>query len=133
MLMRPIVIDTNIFLLPYQFRVDFLSELERVVEEPYYLVVSRQVLSELRHLQVKKPHSKDARAARLGMAFFEKANSEGKMQIVPSREKVDQWLISWATKNAAIVCTNDIRVKIAAKRKGLPVIGLRGKSNLAFV
>ena len=131
--MQYVVVDTNIFLLPFQFRLDILSEFERLFSGPFLIVVSTQAVSELKHLQTKQPQSKNAIAARLGYSFFEKATKQGKIKIVRSREPVDGWLIGWAEKNRAVVCTNDAAVRKKAKEKGLQVVSLRNKSSLAFV
>ena len=126
---RLVLLDTNMFFLPFKFRVDILSEIDRLVEEPYRLGVASQSAGELSHLLKKKGTGRGARAAAV---FLNQLVAEGRVAAIPSVGRVDDWLFRHARQNQSIVCTNDILLKLRLKRAKLKVIALRQQDHLAY-
>jgi rRNA-processing protein FCF1 len=125
--MRKVILDTNFLLLPYQFRLDVFSEIERALDEPKELLVPSVVLEELRRLAARRN-----RAAKLGLAMLEQKMKEGKVQAVKSSGKADDWIAGNAEKLDAVVCTNDIGLRKRLLRKAKMLV-LRNRSHLELV
>ncbi|MEM2963634.1 MAG: PIN domain-containing protein [Candidatus Anstonellales archaeon] len=128
--MQVIIFDTNFLLVSYQFRVDIFSEIGRIVECPYRIIVPSGVVGELMHLRRNK--GRVGRAANLAITMLHKLNDEGRIKIVESHGEVDKWIFDFAKKESAIVCTNDILLKRKLLGEGIRIIGLRERSYLAL-
>jgi rRNA-processing protein FCF1 len=126
---RAVIIDTNFFLVPYQFKIDIFTELEQLIEVNHYFVITSKILKELE--KIAGHVGKKGAAAKLALKVIE-ANSD-KIEIIKSNKPVDLWIAEYAEKTGAIVCTNDIKLKKRLKDNGIKVISLRGKTRLGFV
>lgn len=118
--------DTNFLLVPFQFKVDVFKELERIVEEKNELVVVSPCVDELKSLAAGR--SRDALAAKAVLSILGKLP----VKIVPGTGPADNAIAKYAEKEKAVVCTTDIELRRALKKKGLQAIALRSKSHLAF-
>src|SRR5574337_2073866 len=96
---RPVVLDTNFLLIPFQFKIDILRELEYLIEASHRLVISSKTLAELR--KIGQSIGKDGMAARLALKLVE-AN-RAKIDIIESDEYVDKWIEDYAISANAIV------------------------------
>ena len=126
---RPVVLDTNFLLIPFRFRIDILRELEYLIEVSHHFVISSMSLSELKKLAERI--GKHGMAARLALKLVE-ANRD-KIEIVRSRAHVDDWIVGYAEKNNAMVCTNDSELRKRLRARDIKVITLKSKSKLGFV
>ena len=129
--MRKIIVDTNFLLMPYEYRLDLISELRRIVHSPITLVVSRGTLNEITTLAGR--HGRRAAAARFVESNMEKFRSAFEFEIVPETGAVDKWILKHAQENLLTVATNDIPLRKRLLAKGVPVIVMKGKSKLEFV
>ena len=145
--MKKVVLDTNILMVPGQFMVDIYGDIERLMTEPYTLVVLDTVLNELTKLAVGT--SKDARAAQLGLGLvnahrqasptiWEKIlglvphDRKGKkLVIVKATGHVDDAIVEMADVDT-IVATNDTGLKRRLKKKKIKLIVLKSKKYLSF-
>ena len=122
-----LLLDTNAFLLPVQFGIDLVRELEGIFGACELLTIEG-VLRELRGLG--EGHGKDAVAARVGLGLA------GRCTILrspgPSGD-VDGDVIRAAETEGCIVVTNDRAVKEALLGRGLGVVTLRGRQRLEFI
>jgi rRNA-processing protein FCF1 len=127
--MAEVLMDTNFLLVPYQFKLDVFSELERLLDGPFTLVVPSCVVRELRG--IAKRAGGTGAAARFALKLLESRGEKAKT--VESGLAVDDWLFEYAKANRAVVCTSDSGLKRRLKAERLRVVGLRGKSKVGFV
>ncbi len=129
--MKIVVVDTNFLLMPFQFRIDIFTEIERLLQEPHEIVIPSGVLGELEHL--KRNRGNVGRAANLAFSVVGRRREEGKVRIADSRGNVDDWITEYAIENGAIVCTNDLYLKKRLLKMKMKIIIMREKSYLAIV
>ena len=125
--MKKVILDTNFLLLPFQFKIDVFSEIERTIDEPHEILIPSVVLAELNRLAARRN-----RAARLGLAVLEQKMKEGKVKEIKSSGRADDWIAGNAEKLEAVVCTNDIGLKKRLLRKAKMLV-LRNWSHLELV
>ncbi|MEM2908960.1 MAG: hypothetical protein QW590_02730 [Candidatus Bilamarchaeaceae archaeon] len=125
---RHVVIDTNFFLIPYQFKIDIFSELEGLVEIHHIYVITSKTIKELEKLAQNQ--GKTGAAARLALKIIQ-VNKE-RLEIVQSNSPVDRWIEKYAYEKGAIVCTNDKQLKSKLRENGIKVISLKGKKQLGY-
>ncbi len=126
---RAVIIDTNFFLIPYQFRIDIFTELEYLIDMNHYFVITSKTLRELG--KIVENAGKKGAGARLALKIID-AN-RNRIEVIESNKPVDTWIEDYSEKTGAIVCTNDIRLKKKLKDNGIKVISLRGKTKLGYV
>ncbi len=126
---RPVILDTNFLLLPFQFKIDILRELDYLIEVSHRYVISSKTLEELRRLGASV--GKDGMAARLALKMIE-ANKD-KIESVKNDMDVDEWIVEYATSSNAIVCTNDKELRKRLKRLHVKVVAMKSRSKLGFV
>jgi hypothetical protein len=126
---RPVVLDTNFLLIPFQFKIDIMRELDYLIDYSHRYVISSHTMSELKKLAGRI--GKDGMAARLAIKLVE-AN-RGKIDIVESREHVDDWIAEYAANERAIVCTNDSGLRRRLRALDIKVVSMKSKSKLGFV
>jgi rRNA-processing protein FCF1 len=127
--MRELILDTNFLLTPFQFKVDVFTELDHIIEGPYQMVSSTQVLRELK--KISRNTGRSGAAARFALKLLE-ANKE-RIKIIKSDKPVDDWVVEHSKEKKAIVATNDIKLKKRLKKYGIKVMGLRTKTKLGYV
>ncbi len=126
---RPVVLDTNFLLIPFQFKIDIIRELDYLLEYSHHYVISSKTLDELR--KIGKMIGKDGMAARLALKLVE-AN-KARIEIIKSTRYVDEWIVEYAEKNGAIVCTNDSALRRKLRSIDIKVISMKSKSKLGVV
>lgn len=129
--MKKIVADTNFLLSQFEFGVDLPSELHRIIDEPFVLVVSSGTMGEIS--AIARRTGKRASAARFVMNNLPKLRTLFTIEEVPSSGKVDEWIIKYARKNTISVATNDTILRKRLLGMGVPVIIMKGKSKLDFI
>ncbi len=123
---RPVILDTNFLLIPFQFKINIFEGIERILARSHYFVISSRTVSELKH--IAKATSKDGRSARLALKLIE-ANKEN-VEIIESLIEVDKWIEDFAIEKRAVVCTNDAELRNKIKKAGLRVISLKNKTKI---
>jgi hypothetical protein len=120
-----VIADTSFLMVPGMFGVDILAETERLLDNEPRFLVPTPVLEELERLSAGgKPRERAA----AGIA----------LRIVESGERVeadapaDQAILKLAGEMKCPVGTTDAGLRRELRRRGLPVIYLRGKSHLAI-
>ncbi len=128
--MKKIILDTNFLLIPYQFKVDIFSEIKRICSFRYTLCIMENTLEELKKI-VAGQRGKHKRAAMLGLAML---SQKGAARIKSKEKNVDKAIAAEASKSKDyIVATQDAELKRKLKKKGIPLIVLKGKSHLALL
>ena len=128
--MKTVLLDTNFLLIPAQFRVDIISEIDRICVFRYNLAVLDRTIDELKAI-MDEQKGKHKAAAKLGLDILKK----NKIKILKTKEKtkhVDDIIVKIADKDKTLVATLDLGLKKRLARKGIPLIILRQKRYLAL-
>ena len=118
---KEVVIDTNFFMVPFQFNVDVIDELEKVLSS-YKLTTPIFVINELKGLK-KNNKGKIRLNADLALKLANSSNIEIKNISLENNETVDDALL----RVSEVLATNDIELKNRAKKRGITVAYLRQK------
>jgi rRNA-processing protein FCF1 len=122
MSVKEVVIDTNFFMVPFQFNVDIISELEKVLPS-YKLTTPSFVINELKGLK-KNNKGKIRLNANLALKLANSSKVEIKDISLLENETVDDALL----RVSEVLATNDIELKKRAKAKGITIVYLRQKN-----
>ena len=122
---KEVVIDTNFFMVPFQFNVDIITELEKVLPS-YKLTTPSFVINELKGLK-KNNKGKVRMNANLALKLANSSKVEIKDISLLENETVDDALL----RVSEVLATNDIELKNRAKDKGITVAYLRQKKYIA--
>ena len=122
MSIKEVVIDTNFFMVPFQFNVDIITELEKVLPS-YKLTTPSFVINELKGLK-KNNKGKIRLNANLALKLANSSKIEIKDISLLENETVDDALL----RVSEVLATNDMELKKRAKAKGITVVYLRQKN-----
>ena len=122
MSVKEVVIDTNFFMVPFQFNVDIITELEKVLPS-YKLTTPSFVINELKGLK-NNNKGKIRLNANLALKLANSSKVEIKDISLLENETVDDALL----RVSEVLATNDIELKKRAKAKGITVVYLRQKN-----
>ena len=123
---KEVVIDTNFFMVPFQFNVDIIDELEKVLPS-YKLTTPIFVINELKGLK-RNNQGKIRLNADLALKLANSSNIEIKYISLENNETVDDALL----RVSEVLATNDIELKKRARKKGITVAYLRQKKYIAI-
>lgn len=123
---KEVIIDTNFFMVPFQFNVDIIDELEKKLPA-YKFIAPSFVIDELYGL---KHNSKGKTRLNAGMALKLAKTSPIEIKDISllENETVDDALI----RISEVLATNDIELKKRAKEKGISVVYLRQKKYISI-
>lgn len=122
MSVKEVVIDTNFFMVPFQFNVDIITELEKVLPS-YKLTTPSFVINELKGLK-NNNKGKIRLNANLALKLANSSKVEIKDISLLENETVDDALL----RVSEVLATNDIELKKRAKAKGITIVYLRQKN-----
>ncbi|MFA5076949.1 MAG: PIN domain-containing protein [Candidatus Micrarchaeia archaeon] len=124
--MRTVILDTNFLLIPHQFRINIMEELERLIEGPHELAVSDAIVHELKGLA--RGRGKEGVAARVALEGI----ARKKIKTIKSAEtNADRWIAEYCAENpGTIVCTNDIALRRELKAAGARIIVMRTRTRI---
>ena len=122
---KEVVIDTNFFMVPFQFNVDVITELENKLPS-YRLTTPSFVINELKGLK-RNTKGKVRLNANLALKLANSSKVEIKDISLLENETVDDALL----RVSEVLATNDIELKNRAKDKGITVVYLRQKRYIA--
>ena len=123
---KEVVIDTNFFMVPFQFNVDIIDELEKALPS-YKLNTPIFVINELKGLK-RNNKGKIRLNADLALKLANSSNIEIKDISLENNETVDDALL----RVSEVLATNDIELKKRARKKGITVAYLRQKKYIAI-
>ena len=123
-----IIVDTNILLVPFQFKVDIISDLKYLLDKPHKYVISSRTLNELK--KIGEQIGKDGMAARVALKTIEANKFD--FEIIENNMPVDSWILKYSVQHNAYVATNDAALRMKLKSKRVRVISLKGTSKLGF-
>jgi hypothetical protein len=117
-IMEKVVFDTNFCVVPFQFKVDIFSELEKVLEGKCKIIVPTVCIEELKNVEY-------------GMAALDLLEKKNAFFVdIPKTGNVDDSIINFALNNGALIATQDAELKKKAKKEGIPIVTLRQKKHL---
>ena len=122
MSIKEVVIDTNFFMVPFQFNVDIITELEKVLPS-YKLTTPSFVINELKGLK-RNNKGKIRLNANLALKLANSSKVEIKDISLLENETVDDALL----RVSEVLATNDVELKKRAKAKGITIVYLRQKN-----
>lgn len=122
---KEVVIDTNFFMVPFQFNVDIITELENLLPS-YNLTTPSFVINELKGLK-RNTKGKTRLNANLALKLANSSKVEIKDISLLENETVDDALL----RVSEVLATNDIELKNRAKDKGITIVYLRQKKYIA--
>ncbi|MBQ2635762.1 MAG: twitching motility protein PilT [Methanobrevibacter sp.] len=122
MSIKEVVIDTNFFMVPFQFNVDIIAELEKILPS-YKLTTPSFVINELKGLK-RNNKGKIRLNANLALKLANSSKVEIKDISLLENETVDDALL----RVSEVLATNDIELKKRAKAKGITIVYLRQKN-----
>ena len=122
---KEVVIDTNFFMVPFQFNVDIITELEKLLPS-YKLTTPSFVINELKGLK-RNNKGKIRLNANLALKLANSSKVEIKDISLLENETVDDALL----RVSEVLATNDIELKNRAKERGITVAYLRQKKYIA--
>ena len=123
---KEVVIDTNFFMVPFQFNVDVIDELEKLLPS-YNLTTPSFVINELKGLK-NNNKGKTRLNANLALKLANSSKVEIKDISLLENETVDDALL----RVSEVLATNDIELKKRAKDRGITVAYLRQKKYIAI-
>ena len=119
-----ILIDTNFFTVPCQFKVDIFEEFNRLFDEEYEVFTIDLVKEELD--KISKGNSKEAIAMRVGLVLIDKKN----VKILKTNGKSADRTLYNLSGPKTYIATNDSKLRYKIEAKGGKAIFLRNKSYL---
>src|SRR3989344_7724374 len=123
-----IVLDTNFLLIPGQFGVDIFSEIRRITDFRYQLVIVEKSLEELKKL-LKQGKRADKTAANLAISLLKTQNIKILRLHSQKKASADDDIAALAG-NDVMVATQDRILQMRVRKKGAKIISLRKKSHL---
>ena len=122
---KEVVVDTNFFMVPFQFNVDIITELENLLPS-YKITTPSFVINELKGLK-RNNKGKVRLNANLALKLANSSKVEIKDISLLENETVDDALL----RVSEVLATNDIELKNRAKEKGITIVYLRQKKYIA--
>lgn len=121
-----IVLDTNFLMTPFNLGIDVVSELDRIINQKYEIIILKGTIEELKGLS-KNPSLKVRKAARLALELAQRYTV---VDLVPENGNMDALIVKLSKKEGYIVATNDKNLRRKLKSEGVPTIYVRQKSHL---
>jgi len=120
-----------LLLAQFEYRLDIVSELRRIILGPVELLISSGTMGELASLAGRQ--GRRAVAARFALQSLPHLKKAFDVKVVPSSGDVDGWIIKHARENKVCVATNDVPLRRRLAASKVRTIALKGKSKLEFV
>lgn len=130
MAITQVVLDTNFLLIPYQFKVDIFSQIDRILTVKYEFFVLDKTIDELKKI-ITEQKGKDRDAARIALKLISIKN----IKAIKTRSGVrtDDAILELPPKGNFIVATQDKDLKRRLINQGTAVIILRQKKKIEIV
>ncbi|TFF86578.1 nucleotide-binding protein [Candidatus Thorarchaeota archaeon] len=126
-----VILDTNFLLVPAQFAIDVFTEAEDVLERRPRFVILDSVVNEI-NARLDDPRSPvENRQFAVAKQLLERC------EIVQVSEDlhdlpVDLQILEYALREQAVIATNDRILRKESRKRGIPVLLVRGKKRLSL-
>nr|MDO8080234.1 hypothetical protein [Candidatus Freyarchaeota archaeon] len=121
-----IVLDTNFLMAPSNLGIDVISELDRIINQKYEIIILKGTIEELKGLS-ENPSLKVRKAAKLALELAQRYTV---VDLAPENGNMDELIVKLSKKEGYIVATNDQNLRRKLKSEGIPTIYVRQKSHL---
>lgn len=118
-----VILDANFLMIPGQFGVDIFSEMDRVLERGYEIVVPEPVVRELEG--ISEGGGGDAKAASVALQLIE----EKGLERVHAEGNADEAILEMAGGDT-VVGTQDRELKKRLRERGVTMLVLKNKNYL---
>ncbi len=122
--MKKIILDTNFLINCLRFKIDFLEEIQDLIQEPFQIFVLSTTLKELE--KINKLKIKESKYAKLALKLVKEKNF---LTIKTAFKNTDKAILELANKDS-IVATNDKELRNRLRKKGIKTIYVRNKKYL---
>ncbi len=126
-----IVIDTNFLTVPAQFGIDIFSEAERLIDRRLDFVTLTTAVAEL-DTKIEEltnvPEKRKFSIARDLVSRCKVIDLDGTLSELP----VDDQLLEYTASVKGVLATNDKDLRNRAKKRGIPVLLMRGKKRIVL-
>ena len=131
--LKKIILDTNFLLIPEQFKVDIFSEIDRISNFKYKLLVFDRIIGELENI-TRIQRRKYSKAAKLALQLIKSKKYKIFIKRTNSTKPVDKLILDFAVeKGDCIVATQDVLLKQELKKKKVPIITLTQKNYVKLI
>jgi len=142
MLENLIVIDANFILLPFQFKIDYLYEIDSSLEGRTIFILFKQILDELEAKRLREPNAtKFIMNLKSGLSYLE--NNDKNYDVVYNHliksqgETTDDFLVRncqelKGKEKRVYLASNDADLRRKTRKIGVSTIFLRQKKFLSF-
>jgi len=137
-----VVIDSNFILLPFQFKIDYLNDIDKNLEGKTKFIVYQQIIDELKAKGKREPNAtKFEMQLKSGLFYLEKFKEDYDLEFNHSTkedfETTDDFLIRTCIdlkveSKHIFLATNDSELRKKARISGINIIYLRQKKFLSF-
>ncbi|WXG41162.1 MAG: PIN domain-containing protein [Candidatus Freyarchaeum deiterrae] len=121
-----VVLDTNFLMTPFNLGLDVISDLDRIINQKFEIIILKGTIEELKRL-VKNPSLKVRKAAKLALELAQRYKI---VDVVPENGNMDDLIVKFSKKEGCAVATNDQNLRRKLKSEGIPTIYVRQKSHL---
>ncbi|KXA89931.1 hypothetical protein AKJ37_02675 [candidate division MSBL1 archaeon SCGC-AAA259I09] len=118
-----VILDTNFLMVPETHGVDIFSEIDRILDKKYKLIVPEAVVKELKKLK-EDGSSSERKAAGIALKLTDRAEK------IKSQNPADEEILKLAKEKECVVGTNDSTLKKRLRDLQTPVIYLRQRTHL---
>lgn len=122
---RPVILDSNALMMQFQFHIDIETELGRVFDFPYEIIIPSIVVEELDALATESV-GKDKQEAKLALELAKN------FKVMESKGEGDTAILKLAESLNAIVVTNDKILRARLRAKNIPNVHMRSKAFLTL-
>lgn len=128
--MIKILLDTNFLVYCAKQRIDYLREINNLINQEHKLLIFSSVIEELEKLAEKSKKSRDKEAALLALELLNGYLEGKKIKILKTEKKADDAIIEFSKKSKdAIVATADKKLKNELG-SGAGILTIRQKKHL---
>lgn len=121
---NPIIFDTNFLFVTFQFNIDIISEIEKLIGSTFSLFIYEGTIDELSSVERKK--DKNKKYLPLIFSLLKRYN----FKIISSNQSyIDNQILENLNKNV-IIATNDKKLKYEIQKQGYKIMYLRQRSYL---
>ena len=121
---KPIILDTNFLFIPFEFKIDIISELKRIIGSDFNLFIYSGTIDELKDIEKKK--TKNRKFLPLIMTMLHRYN----IKIISSKKKYIDEQILENLNEKIIVATNDKELRQKILSESCRVVYMRQKRYL---
>ena len=124
---RIVILDTNALLMPFQFKLNLESELDRLLGS-YSIIIPSVVIDELEKLSKSNSYARSALQLAKKYEILELENT-----LIPPKKlehNIDFAIVALAKKLDAIVLTNDKILRANLRKENLKTVFLKSSTHL---